>query len=118
MSKALARKFVSSDDAVAIKTQHRKPCADCPFARTAIRGWLGLSSIKKNKIATPEEWIEIAHGEKVEICHCTTSKECAGLAIFRANVFKLPKHALILEPDTTLVFANDQEFKAHHTRTK
>lgn len=112
----LLRRFTSSDEAVRTKSQHRKPCADCPWARTAIPGWLGISTIRQHALATPEEWINKAHSEAVELCHCTTNQECAGLAIFRANVCKLPMRALRLEPNSKLVFASDEEFIRHHTQ--
>lgn len=106
----LKGRLVSADQAVATKSQHRKPCADCPFARTALKGWLGGTSI--------EEWLQKAGGEVIELCHCTTNQQCAGLAIFRANIFKSPryKEILTLEPDRALVFANRQEFADHHRR--
>lgn len=103
---ALNRRFVDSSQAAITKSQHKKPCADCPFSRKAIPGWTGLDS--------PETWIEKARGEVVEICHCTKNQQCAGFAIFRANVCKLPKLALVLPSNTQLVFASDAEFLAHH----
>lgn len=107
----LARRLVTHEDAVPMKTQHRKPCADCPFARTAMKGWLGLPQ-------KPEAWTEFAHGEMFMQCHCTTNMQCAGAAIFRANVCKVPKDArhLQCEPNTELVFADDKEFIQHHTK--
>jgi hypothetical protein len=113
MKSPLTRRFISSEQAVATKSQHKKPCADCPFARTAIPGWLGAS--RNGGLATPDEWIDIAHGEIIERCHCTKNQQCAGLAIFRANVCKLPRCALLLEANRDLVFASDDEFKKHHS---
>lgn len=106
----LARRFVNSEQAVKTKTQHRKPCADCPFARKAIPGWLGAR--------TPEGFLREAHGEAYLDCHCTTNQQCAGAAIFRANVCKSCRTDihLVLEQDTTLVFANNKEFLQHHNR--
>jgi len=112
MKSPLVRRFVSSEDAIRTKTQHRKPCADCPFARTAIPGWIGLR--------TPEEFTRDAHGEVYLDCHCTTNQQCAGAAIFRANVLKScrdPRH-LVLPKNTKLVFASSQEFQDHHNRHK
>lgn len=105
----LTRRFVSDDQAEPAKRQHRKPCADCPFARTALKGWLGNPSL--------EDWVQMVHGEHYINCHCTTNRSCAGAAIFRANVLKIcrdPKH-LRLPPNKTLVFASTQEFVKHHT---
>lgn len=107
----LTRRLVTSDDARPMKTQHRKPCADCPFAKTAFNGWLGANTLA--------EWVEMAHGEAYIDCHCTTNQQCAGAAIFRANVEKIPKHPrqLILPADNgKLVFATTEEFVTHHTR--
>lgn len=107
---ALRRRFVSSDTAVQTKTQHRKPCADCPFSRRAIPGWIGLRTV--------DEFLRDAHGETYLECHCTTNKQCAGAAIFRANVIKScrdPGH-LRLEPDKEIVFATNDEFRNHHSQ--
>lgn len=101
-------------DAVEVKKQHTKPCADCPFARTAVPEWLAGKS--------PGWWMRVAHGDGIMECHTRNSSEtkkahqCAGAAIFRANVLKSPRDpsALALPRDTTLVFANDREFRVHH----
>lgn len=107
----LLRRFVIGADAVATKSQHKKPCADCPFGRKALKGWLAGCS--------PEDWITMVHGEAQIDCHCTTNQQCAGAAIYRANVCKSPRDQtlLMLEPNTTLVFASPSEFTAHHTRS-
>jgi hypothetical protein len=107
----LKRRLVSSDEAQAMKFQHRKPCADCPFAKTALNGWLGANTLR--------EWIAMIHGEAMIDCHCTTNRQCAGAAIFRANLIKTPRHPEILQlpPDNgALVFATDEQFIAHHTK--
>ncbi len=89
--------------------QHRHPCSDCPWRRVAIKGWLGSED-------SPEAWCQIAHSETWVECHKRDTRQCAGMAIFRANVFKSPrfKEILILPPDTKLVFANDKEFIDYH----
>jgi hypothetical protein len=58
----------------------------------------------------------MVHGEAFIDCHCTTNQQCAGAAIYRANVCKSPrdKTLLRLEPDKALVFASSQEFLKHH----
>jgi hypothetical protein len=33
-------KMTTYDEAPSSEAQHKKPCHDCPFARTAIPGWL------------------------------------------------------------------------------
>lgn len=102
------RQLVSSDEAVATPSQHTTPCTDCPFARTALPGWLGGD--------TPEWWVGLAHGEGEPGCHITTNQKCAGLAIYRANVCKSPRDpkALRLPADREKVFANPREFMRHH----
>ncbi len=104
----LKRRMVCGDDAKRTAKQHVVPCADCPFARTAMPGWLGDMGIA--------EWIMAVHGESLIDCHVTTNQQCAGAAIFRANVFKSPRDnkLLVLEPNHKLVFSNDAEFGKHH----
>lgn len=96
----------------------KKPCNECPWLRTARRGHLGPN--------TAVEWAEIAHGEGPVACHETIKytgqdwkemRQCAGMAIFRANIFKTPRHPRVVRADernTELVFAWDDEFIAHH----
>jgi len=102
------RQLVSSDQAQPAVGQHKKPCADCPWARASLRGWLGSGSI--------QEWIADAHGEARIECHTLTGAQCAGAAIYRANVCKSPrnKRLLVLPPDRALVFATPAEFSEHH----
>jgi hypothetical protein len=96
-----------------------KPCNDCPWRRVAMRGWLGPHSAA--------EWLRIAHGEQPIACHQTIRREdweaeglrqCAGAAIFRKNVAKLPRWdqdaARQFKPDTETVFASDAEFEEYH----
>lgn len=109
--KALERRFVTGDTAKPAKKQHVKPCADCPWHRNAIKGWLaGIS---------PDNWLASAHGETRIECHCVSNQQCAGAAIYRANMCKelRDKTALRLPSDRTLVFANPNEFRKHHTKT-
>lgn len=105
----MSRQFVSSEDAVVGKVQHKKPCSDCPWARTAIPGWLGSS--------TPDEWLSHAHGEARVECHTLLTQQCAGIAIYRRNMCKSPRDpgALVLDADREKVFSNPMEFIAHHT---
>jgi hypothetical protein len=104
----MPRQLISSAEAVVGKVQHRQPCSDCPFARTALPGWLGSVSA--------EEWVQLAHGEGTAECHTILEQDCAGLAIYRANICKVPRdrNALRLPPDTKKVFAMPSEFIAHH----
>lgn len=111
-------KLITSDRAQPVAKQITKPCSDCPFARASLRGWLGPLDA--------DAWVRLAHGEGYSECHTTFIRDngedrpadCAGLAIYRANVVKVPRdpEALILPSDKTLVFASPAEFLAHHKR--
>lgn len=116
----MKRKFVTCDEAITLKSQHAKPCADCPFSRGCIKGWLGGSSVNKGELASVDEWLWAAHGESRIDCHTTTNMQCAGAAIYRANVCKDPrdKSLLRLPPDKTLCFASPVEFRNHHEKGK
>jgi hypothetical protein len=101
---------MSADEGETATHQHTKPCQDCPFARSALRGWLGSMSV--------EEWLRCAHGVTKVDCHVHLTKECAGLAIYRANCAKLPMPGqLRLPKDRKRCFSSPVEFTAHHTRT-
>jgi hypothetical protein len=76
-------KLITSDQSTPAKSQLTKPCSDCPFSRESFRGWLGP--------ATAEQWIAGAHGEGQVPCHVHPNVQCAGMAIFRANVCKVPR---------------------------
>lgn len=104
------KQLLSSDDAVTAKCQHTSPCSDCPWARTALPGWLGTM--------TEEEWLQTAHGDGVIECHVFAGAQCAGAAIYRANVFKRPRQeeALTLPADREKVFRSPTEFVEHHNK--
>lgn len=89
--------------------QHTVPCKECPWRRKACPGWLG-SDYSRDK------WLHVAHGDDAVECHKSSKHDCAGMAIFRANVYKRPREGLILPKDHALVFSNDAEFKAHHEK--
>lgn len=108
--KVLSRRLIADDQRLPTSTQHKHPCADCPWSRKALKGYTGS--------LTPEDWIRMVHGEDYIDCHCTTNQQCAGAAIFRANVHKLTRHPLLLrlKPNTKIVFASNEEFLKHHER--
>lgn len=98
-----------------------KPCSQCPWRRTAMRGFLGPH--------TPQEWIEQIHAEGPIACHQTIPddldgwdawrspgiRQCAGAARFRANVIKRPRHPKIaVGPTDVTVFATNDEFISYH----
>jgi hypothetical protein len=103
-------KGLTCDDAVQADKQHTTPCSDCPWAREALNGWLGGS--------TPEEWLACAHSDQVIPCHVIDNMQCAGAAIYRANVVKSPRDpdCLRLPKDRVKVFASPAEFKDHHDK--
>jgi hypothetical protein len=106
----MGRKLVSIDEAKPASGQHTTPCSDCPFARTALPGWLGGMSV--------DEWLQDVHGESVVECHTLIGAQCAGSAIYRRNVAKRPRDpsTLMLPADRDKVFATPAEFREHHTR--
>lgn len=104
------KQCISTSEATPRKQQHTQPCTDCPFARTALRGWLGG--------CTPEEYLALAHGDEPILCHATGNQQCAGAAVYRANVGKhcRERTALKLAADREEVFATPMEFLEHHER--
>lgn len=104
----MKRQLITGAEAIPVKKQHTSPCSDCPFARNSLPGWLGRMS--------PEQWMMAAHGETFAECHTRISMQCAGMAIFRANVCKSPRSEAILRlpPNQIKVFANNAEFLTHH----
>ena len=104
------RYLITSDEAVETRGQTKRPCSDCPWARASLPAWLGT--------ATKEEWIQIAHGEYKVECHTRKDNQCAGLAIYRANVAKSVRDpsVLVLPPDEKAVFSTPMEFLDHHAK--
>lgn len=92
--------------------QITKPCEDCPFRRVALAGWLAGQS--------PAEYCQMAHSDDVIHCHTKlidgSPVECAGAAIYRANVAKLADFRL--PQDKENVFASPVEFVEYHSRKK
>lgn len=105
----MRRKLISSDEARPRKTQHTKPCSDCPWRKDALPGWLGGTSI--------DDWLQIAHGNYHVPCHTTGNQQCAGLAIYRSNVCKRVEPPLLkLEKDLETVFETPMQFEEHHKK--
>lgn len=90
-----------------------RPCSDCPWRRDSLPGWLGEATPDNS---TPEEWIRIAHAEFLLECHVISNMQCAGAAIYRRNICKLPrdKNLLTLPADREKVFAMPKQFLEHH----
>jgi hypothetical protein len=109
--------------------QHTKPCAQCPWRRTSLAGWLGDS--------TPQEFMAQADSDTRMPCHIHIDYErddwqeqvergprCAGHAIFLKNRCKLPYDpglrafvATVLQ-DPQTVFQWPHEFIEHHSTLK
>lgn len=102
--------MTTEEEAVECATQPDKPCHDCPWRRESIPGWLGAGD--------PDDWIGLAHSDAPIPCHALKGPQCAGAAIYRANILKLPRdpRVLRLNKDTEKVFAAPAEFLKHHTR--
>jgi hypothetical protein len=103
-------RLVTGDEAEVATCQHTSPCADCPWSRKSLNGWLGSM--------TADEWIQAAHGESMIECHTKLGAQCAGSAIYRRNLAKLCRSAEILRlaADREKVFSSPMEFKAHHSK--
>lgn len=93
------------------------PCVECPFLRSSVPGHIGPYAA--------HDWPEMCHAEGPIACHMTIEhegqpwpelKQCAGAAIFRANICKTPRNPKVAkgERDTIRVFGWDDEFIAHH----
>lgn len=98
---------LSSDESVAVVGQIQHPCADCPWAKTSLPGWLGGVSV--------EEWLRRATSDRVIECHVFRKHQCAGLAIYRRNTCKrVEPPVLVLPADREAVFATPMAFAEHH----
>lgn len=103
------KQLITSDDAVESEVQHTNPCSDCPWSRKALPGWLGGS--------TADQWVATGHSDELVLCHTIGNQQCAGIAIYRANVCKSARPPnLKLPANKEKVFAWPTEFKAHHER--
>lgn len=89
--------------------QHTNPCGECPWKKTSLRGWLG-------NVKSPDDWLQVAHGETRVPCHMRCdSAQCAGLATYRANVYKKPRdQTILILPQSDAVFQTPMQFKEHH----
>ena len=107
-----------------MKSKQKKPCKGCPFRKeSTLEG-------ENPGGSPPEVYIGQAQGPFWLPCHMDENyadkqsdpgcvNQCAGAAIFRANVkdklrYRLPDELMFLEQDTDLVFASFEEFYAHY----
>lgn len=104
----MTRKMMTYEDAIDATFQHTEPCSDCPWDRSALPGWLGS--------LTADEWLQAAHGETLLGCHTMAGAQCAGGAIYRANLCKIPRDPSLLRlpSDRETVFDSPREFREHH----
>lgn len=101
----------------------KEPCAQCPFRRAGMAGWLGESD--------PESFIETTMADYPMPCHQTidyadpdwkehweagqNGKLCAGALSFFANIGKLSRErGRPRRPEDETVFSSAQEFCDHH----
>lgn len=102
------------DQANEVAKQITKPCEDCPFRKTATAGWLAGQ--------TPADYCSMAHGDGVIECHTKLLDgepvQCAGAAIYRANVAKRCDPPNLKLPKSGTVFLSPIEFIQHHARKK
>lgn len=105
----MSRQLISSEEAVPATEQHKRPCSDCPMARKSLPGWLGGSTVS--------QWLSVLHSDSRLNCHVLEGAQCAGGAIYRANVGKRPRDGSVLRlvPDEETCFSSAEEFAAHHS---
>lgn len=110
------KQLLSIDEASTTKRQHKTPCSDCPWRRTAMKGWLGGLDAA--------DWIDLAQSDYPIHCHTKIDPDgephqCAGSSIFRSNICKEHRNGTIeLPADRGKVFANALEFLSHHLGRK
>lgn len=104
------RRCVNTEEAPKSKEQHTTPCGDCPFARNALKGWLGGNTV--------EQWMLTLNGDHKIPCHAIRGPQCAGAAILRTNICKRPRDnsVMTLPANKKTVFASLEEFKQHHSK--
>ena len=106
--------------------KHTRPCKSCPFRRESLPGYLGAW--------TAQEFLDATLYERPMECHETVDYRklnwqgdqmanaalCAGALTFMRNVVKRPRDPVLAaavdasQADRELVFANRNEFMAHH----
>lgn len=107
-----------------MKKSLKQPCAECPYRRKSLPGWLGADS--------PEGFMGTTMADHTMPCHMTVdyerknwratlpdAEQCAGAAIFFANICKLSRDPdrMRLPADRENVFATPMEFVEHHSNT-
>jgi len=87
----------------------KRPCADCPFRKDSLKGWLGEASMR-----------EILDTSSF-VCHKKTDLQCAGHMLIKGdeNDFNQFAHRLNIPLNLkgkALIFANKQELINHHAK--
>jgi hypothetical protein len=102
------QQLVTSDEAAPATSQHTRPCRDCPWSRDAVPGWLGG--------VAGRTWVAEAHGDAAIDCHTRRGAQCAGAAIYRANVCKVSRDPAVLRlpRDRDAAFDHPEAFLEHH----
>jgi hypothetical protein len=86
----------------------KKPCKDCPFKKSSLKGWLGQ-----------ENMTDILDND-LFVCHKKTDLQCAGHMLINENDNTFVRMANILGMELNLsgseeVFDSRQDCIAHHT---
>lgn len=89
----------------------KKPCADCPFRKDSLEGWLGEQAMSDILAA------------KSFVCHKKTDSQCAGHMLIKGqeNAFVMAADLLNIQLDLSgkeLVFDSKAECIAHHGNDK
>lgn len=77
-----------------MKNNLKKPCAECPFKKDSIKGWLGGETAKST--------FEMVTHECDFACHMTRHKKqeemsrCRGFLMFSRKIGKMPKYNIPL----------------------
>lgn len=96
----------------------KKPCNECPWRRCHPQGWTGPY--------TAAQWLQVVQSDHAIACHQTIGnndqdkselRQCAGAAVFRSNILKLPQDHTVatLPADRVKVFSTPDEFLEHHS---
>lgn len=105
-------------------SQHKKPCATCPFRRSIEPGALGgspphvyVGQTEGGFMIPCHEVIDYTDPEWKEGARTLIDHQCAGAAIYRANNgLPSPSRILELPEDKEMVFGSHVEFVAHHCK--
>lgn len=96
----------------------KRPCHECPFRRDVKPGTLGGSPVTTFVGQSIGPFVlncHLADGYTAKPEDALSTPQCAGAAIYRANLgVELPRQIHTLPADDQVVFASHAEFVAHH----